>query len=203
VSIGLSIAQTLPAAIFPSGGSVAYVATRREFVSPATKLVAHIEALGARATAHAPRVPANWRPFFTAVSDTFASHGLLVAIRQELDIARKMQAAILPPAYPRHPRVDLRASMTPALEVAGGFYDYVWLDGTRLGLVVADVSDQGIGAALFMAVSRTLLRATAPAAASPAAALTRVSDLLVEDNTTNMFVTVFYGGLDVERGTLD
>ena len=54
-----------------------------------------------------------------------------------------------------------------------------------------------------MAVSRTLLRATAPAAASPAAALTRVSDLLVEDNTTNMFVTVFYGGLDVERGTLD
>lgn len=181
---------------------VAYAATRREFVSPATKLVTHIEALGGEAHAALPKVPANWRPFFTAVSDTFASHGQLVAIRQELDIARKMQEAILPRTFPRHPRVDLRASMTPALEVAGDFYDYFWLDDTRLALVVADVSDKGIGAALFMAVSRTLLRASAPAAASPAAALRAVSDLLVEDNTTNMFVTVFYAVLDVDTGTL-
>jgi hypothetical protein len=61
--------------------------------------------------------------FFTTVTDTFASHDQLVAIRQELDIARKMQEAILPRAFERHPRVDLRASMTPALEVAGDFYD--------------------------------------------------------------------------------
>lgn len=67
---------------------------------------------------------------------------------------------------------------------------------------MADVSDKGIGAALFMAVSRTMLRAVAPGAASPAAALSAVSELLVEDNTTNMFVTVFYGVLDVESGTL-
>ncbi|MGH6692478.1 MAG: PP2C family protein-serine/threonine phosphatase, partial [Gammaproteobacteria bacterium] len=136
---------------------------------------------------------------------TGAGTGWLVEVdqlRHELDIARKMQEAILPRAFPRHPRVDLRASMTPALEVAGDFYDYFWLDDTRLGLVMADVSDKGIGAALFMAVSRTMLRAIALAAASPAAALSTVSGLLVEDNTTNMFVTVFYGVLDVETGTL-
>ena len=182
--------------------TVAYVATRREFVSPATKLVSHIEALGAGAASALPAVPGSWKPFFSAVSDTFASHDQLVAIRQELDIARKMQEAILPQAFTRHPRVDLRASMTPALEVAGDFYDYFWLDARRLGVVVADVSDKGIGAALFMAVSRTLLRASAPAAASPAPALATVSGLLVEDNPTNMFVTVFYAVLDVETGAL-
>lgn len=67
---------------------------------------------------------------------------------------------------------------------------------------MADVSDKGIGAALFMAVSRTLLRAVAPGAASPAAALSAVSEILVEDNPANMFVTVLYGVLDVETGAL-
>lgn len=181
---------------------VAHAATRREFVTPATKLVAHIDAAGREAGAEVADVPAAWRPFFTAVSESFAAHGQLVAIRHELDVARRMQDAILPPALPPHTAIDVRARMIPALEVGGDFYDYFWLDATRLGVVVADVSDKGLGAALFMAVSRTLLRAIAPAAVGPAAALHRVSEVLAEDNPTNMFVTAFYGVIDVGTGEL-
>jgi sigma-B regulation protein RsbU (phosphoserine phosphatase) len=136
------------------------------------------------------------------VSDSFAAHGQLVSIRQELDVARRMQQAILPSAFPPHAAVDLAARMIPALEVGGDFYDFFWLDRTRLGLVIADVSDKGVGAALFMAVSRTLLRAVAPGAAGPAACLGAASNILAEDNPASMFVTVFYGVLDVETGEL-
>jgi sigma-B regulation protein RsbU (phosphoserine phosphatase) len=87
--------------------------------------------------------------------------------------------------------------------MGGDFYDFFLLPDGRLAFVIADVSDKGVPAALFMAVSRTLLRATALQAVSAGDCLTRVNKLLAEDNATSMFVTVFYGILDTASGEVE
>lgn len=133
-------------------------------------------------------------------------HNQLIALRQELDIARDIQKSILPGVFPPFPErrdFDLFAAMLPAREVGGDFYDFFLVDERRLGFVVADVSGKGVPAALFMAVSRTLLRSVALQGVAPAECLKRVNELLCLENALEMFVTVFYGVLDTATGEVE
>lgn len=126
----------------------------------------------------------------------------LSALRQELDIAHRMQQAILPARFPADARYRLHALMRPAREVGGDFYDFFAVSENEIGLVVADVSGKGVPAALFMAVSRTLTKATAVAGAAPGPCLAQVNNLLCQDNAEEMFVTLFYGIVDTRTGRL-
>jgi sigma-B regulation protein RsbU (phosphoserine phosphatase) len=132
-------------------------------------------------------------------------HDQLVSIRNELDIASHIQQSILPRTFPPFPErrdFEIFAEMIPAREVGGDFYDFFLIDAERLALVVGDVSGKGVPAALFMAVTRTLLKSTALAGLPPAECLRRVNTLLCADNASEMFVTVFYGILNTRTGAL-
>lgn len=134
--------------------------------------------------------------------EALATKTQLVALQQELAIARQVQQAILPRDFPRRPEFEVHADMLPAREVGGDFYDFFAVDGEHIAVVVADVSDKGVPAALFMAVTRTLLKATAPYEPSPAACVSRLNELLAADNEQMMFVTLFYGLLHLPSGRL-
>ena len=124
-------------------------------------------------------------------------------IARELSTAREIQASALPqtfPAFPDRPEFDLFASMTPAKEVGGDFYDFFLIDGDHLALVIADVSGKGIPAALFMMVSKTLIRNELMTGCDPATALTRVNLQLRERNTSAMFVTVWLAVVELSTG---
>ncbi len=124
---------------------------------------------------------------------------------KELEHAALIQRSILPgqfPAFPHRTEFKLHASMVPATEVGGDFFDFFLLDHDHLGFVIGDVSGKGVPAALFMAVSRTLLRATAQHRTSPGECLTDVNATLLEQNVSSMFVTLFYGVLDLRSGEL-
>lgn len=121
---------------------------------------------------------------------------------QELRLARQIQATFLPEACPQPAGWSIAATSRPARQVGGDLYDFIPLGAHRLGLVVADVSDKGVPAALFMALSRTVMRAVAAEGRSPAATLSRVNDLLLADSRSGMFVTMFYGILDTRTGEL-
>jgi serine phosphatase RsbU (regulator of sigma subunit) len=124
---------------------------------------------------------------------------------KELEHAALIQRSILPaifPPFPDRKDFDLHAAMAPAREVGGDFFDFFLLDRERLGFVVGDVSGKGVPAALFMAVTRTLLRATAQHIAAPAECLTHVNKTLIEQNASGMFVTLFYGVLDTRTGEI-
>ena len=124
----------------------------------------------------------------------------LAGLQQELQIARDLQLSFLPSPMPPHPSFEVHGLMETARKVGGDFYDYFLIDERHLGVVVADVSGKGIAAALFMAITRTLLNAVAASARTPAEAITEVNDFLAADNEQMMFVTVFYGVLDLESG---
>lgn len=124
----------------------------------------------------------------------------LAGLQQELEIASQVQLAILPKTFPPEPSIVLDAHMTPAREVGGDFYDYFHVDERTIGFVVADVSGKGIPAALFMAIARTLLRSTALFERSPAGCVRRVNDLLAMENDQMLFVTLFYGVIDLDSG---
>ncbi len=126
----------------------------------------------------------------------------LVAIRRELGVAARMQESILPTVFPTDPRFEIHASMTPALEVGGDFYDFFRLEDDKMGIVMADVSGKGVPAALFMMVSRTLMKGTAIGEADPATAVGEVNRLLVESNEESMFVTLFYATFNPRSGRL-
>jgi len=121
---------------------------------------------------------------------------------QELRVARDIQISFLPKECPHVPGWQICADWRSAREVGGDFYDFIWLDANRLGLVIADVSDKGVPAALFMALSRTVMRASAADARSPVDAVMRANELLTADTSSGMFVTLFYGILDVTTGHL-
>lgn len=124
----------------------------------------------------------------------------LIALEQELDIARGMQQSVLPRTFPPFGAFELDARMTPAREVGGDFYDVFMIDEDRLGIVVADVSGKGVPAAFFMLISRTLMKAVGSEGEAPAAALARLNELLAADNEQMMFVTLFYGVLERTSG---
>ncbi|CAN5139323.1 hypothetical protein BH18ACT10_BH18ACT10_12460 [soil metagenome] len=123
-------------------------------------------------------------------------------IEQELRVARLIQQTLLPKSLPETPGYELAAHYQPAREVGGDFYDFVELDDGRLGLVVGDVTDKGVPAALVMATTRTMLRAAAGRFVSPGEVLERVNDVLYPDIPPNMFVTCLYAILDQETGRL-
>lgn len=130
----------------------------------------------------------------------------LVGLRRELQIAASIQRSLLPRELPVNGaagRFDLFATVMPAREVGGDFYDYFLIDGRRLGFLVADVSGKGVGAAIYMAVSRTILRAVALEGRGAAGCLQRLNELLCVDGDAGMFVTVCYGILDLETGELE
>src|ERR671917_1492597 len=121
-------------------------------------------------------------------------------IEQELRVARLIQQTLLPKALPELPGYEVAAYYQPAREVGGDFYDFLTLEDGRLGLVVGDVTDKGVPAALVMATTRTMLRAAAQRLLSPGEVLQRVNDVLVQDIPPNMFVTCLYAILDPGSG---
>ena len=131
-------------------------------------------------------------------------HNQLETLKNDLAVAGEIQQAILPRIFPPFPeeaeRIDIAAAMTPAKDVGGDFYDFFRIDEDRIGFVIADVSGKGIPAAIFMAVSRTLLRATALKGDKPADCLNYVNELLCQESVDNMFVTLFYGIYELSTG---
>jgi sigma-B regulation protein RsbU (phosphoserine phosphatase) len=182
---------------------VTYRVTSHEFVGPAAQLVAHLEAEARFEPAPAPRVPPAWRPWFEVISKAFRASTQLAFLKQELDIAARMQQAILPRHWPDDPDFTLGGVMRSAKEVGGDFYDHFRLAQGRLGLVGADVSGKGVPAALFGMVSKTLLRSVAMRTSDdPSRIVFDVNQALCEDNEACMFVTALYAVLDPADGHL-
>jgi sigma-B regulation protein RsbU (phosphoserine phosphatase) len=121
---------------------------------------------------------------------------------RELELAHDIQMGMLPRTFPDRPEIDVAAALQPARSVGGDLYDVEAEDG-RVWLLVGDVSGKGVGAALFMAVTKTLFRAIAPGSASVAAAVGRVNLELARDNDHAMFVTAFAARLDLATGELE
>lgn len=121
---------------------------------------------------------------------------------KEIEIARGIQQSFLPDSAPKMDGMDITAVSLPARVVGGDFYDFIPLGEDKWGLVVADVSGKGIPAALFMALSRALVRASATGTLSPAEAIQHANDLILQDSKAEMFVTLFYAILDVKTKML-
>lgn len=130
------------------------------------------------------------------------TQAMLASLQQELEIARQMQLSILPRSAPDRDEIDIAATMIPAKEVGGDFYDYFPIDDEHLAIVVADVSGKGVPAAFFMAISRTLLKSNALFLRLPGPTIEALNDQLCAENDQMMFVTVFYGVLHLRSGKL-
>ena len=126
-------------------------------------------------------------------------------ISTELNVATQIQADMLPrifPAFPERKEFDIYASMNPAKEVGGDFYDFFFVDDKHLALVMADVSGKGVPAALFMVISKTLIKTRALMGGTPSEILYDVNNQLCEGNDAGLFVTVWLGILDIETGKI-
>jgi serine phosphatase RsbU (regulator of sigma subunit) len=126
-------------------------------------------------------------------------------VENELNIAAQIQKGILPssfPAYPDRKEFELHAFMRPARYIGGDFYDFFFIDDNTLAIVMADVSDKGVPAALFMMVSRTLINSLAVDNRSPSAVLEKANNIMCRNNDSGMFVTVFLAFYDVSSGKL-
>ena len=124
-------------------------------------------------------------------------------IGAELNVAAQIQADMLPrifPAFPDRNEFDLYASMTPAKEVGGDFYDFFMTDDSHLGLVMADVSGKGVPAALFMVIAKTLIKNRSMMGGGPSEILKYVNDQLCEGNEADLFVTVWLAIIDITTG---
>jgi DNA-binding NarL/FixJ family response regulator len=129
--------------------------------------------------------------------------GVLPKLSQELAIAGKMQADLLPASPPQMHGWDFAARLEPARETSGDFFDFIPLANGNWGIVIADVSDKGMGAALFMALCSTLIRTYATHyPALPALAISTVNDRILNDSRGDTFVTVFFGVLEPDTGRL-
>lgn len=122
---------------------------------------------------------------------------------EQLALARRIQASFLPEELPQVSGWDFAAVLEPARVVAGDYYDFIPLPDNRLGLLIADVADKGLGPALYMALSRTLIRTFAAQYVwQPETVLAEANARILQDARANLFVTVFYGVLDIETGEL-
>lgn len=139
------------------------------------------------------------------IRESQREHEQLKDIQSDLRIASEIQHAILPTNKDVLPKdlYDMASLMDPAKDVGGDFYDYFKTDEDRLGFVMADVSGKGVPAALFMAVSRTLLKATGIRDLVSKDCMTSVNDLVCGESVDGMFVTVFYGRLNILTGEID
>lgn len=126
-------------------------------------------------------------------------------IGAELNVAKQIQADMLPsifPAFPERKEFDVFASMEPAKEVGGDFYDFFLVDDNHLAFLIADVSGKGVPAALFMVITKTLLKNHAQAGESLSEVFERVNNQLCENNQEGMFVTAWMGLLEISTGKL-
>ena len=126
----------------------------------------------------------------------------LAATETELNMATDIQVGSLPTVFPDRPEFDLYASMDPAKEVGGDFYDFFMIDDDHLAIVIADVSGKGVPAALFMMSSKIYINDHATIGGSPAEILERVNKLVYANNKAHMFVTVWLGILEISTGKL-
>jgi sigma-B regulation protein RsbU (phosphoserine phosphatase) len=130
----------------------------------------------------------------------------VVAVARELEVAKRIQQSIVPrrfPPFPERTDIAVHASMQPARSVGGDFYDYFLLDDHHLAFAIGDVTGKGVPAALFMAVTRTLLRATASRGLAPSECLASVNDVLCGEDAGALFVTCCYGVLDTRTGSIE
>lgn len=141
------------------------------------------------------------------VRNSQKEHEALTDIQRDLNVAREIQLAILPRVFKLKmadaDNIDLHASMIAAKDVGGDLYDFFPIDDTHFGFTIADVSGKGVPAAIFMAVSRTMIRANGTRGISSAECMRIVNDLLCEESLDEMFVTVFYGIYDLATGTIE
>ena len=124
-------------------------------------------------------------------------------IGAELDVAKHIQASMLPcifPAFPERSEIDIYATMEPAKEVGGDFYDFFMVDDTHLAIVMADVSGKGVPAALFMVIGKTLIKDHTTPGRDLGKVFTEVNQLLCESNSEELFITAFEGVLDLVTG---
>jgi len=124
-------------------------------------------------------------------------------MQDELNVGRDIQMSMVPetfPAFPDRDEFDIHALLLPAREIGGDFYDYFFVERDKLCICVGDVSGKGVPAALFMAVTKTMIKSTATEDHSPASIMTRVNDEISQDNPSCMFITLFLGILDVDTG---
>jgi len=124
-------------------------------------------------------------------------------IQSELKVATDIQASLLPqifPAFPERPEIDIFAFMGPAKEVGGDFYDFFFIDEDNLCFLIADVSDKGVPAALYMMVTKTLLKSEGQRLGEPDQILACVNNILAENNDSCMFATVFCAILNIKTG---
>jgi sigma-B regulation protein RsbU (phosphoserine phosphatase) len=129
----------------------------------------------------------------------------LAAIRQELDIARRIQLSMIPgmfPAFPERRDFEIFGEIITAREVGGDFYDFCMIDDDRLYFSIGDASGKGVPAALFMAVTRTMVKADAVKGLSPDRCLSEANKILCMENEFSMFITVFTGVLDARTGEI-
>ena len=124
-------------------------------------------------------------------------------IEQELRVARLIQQTLLPKEIPELPGWQISSYYQPAREVGGDFYDFLYFEDGRMGIVIGDVTDKGVPAALVMATTRSILRSTAHASISPGKVLEQANDLLHPDIPPKMFVTCLYAILDPVSGHLE
>ncbi|MCR4655988.1 MAG: SpoIIE family protein phosphatase, partial [Lachnospiraceae bacterium] len=139
------------------------------------------------------------------IDEVYTLAGEKAAVGAELSVATRIQADMLPcvfPAFPERTDFDIFASMTPAKEVGGDFYDFFLLDDDHLAMVMADVSEKGVPAALFMVISRTLIKFTTQMCSSPKEILEEVNNRLYANNAEGMFVTVWLGILEISTGKI-
>ena len=138
-----------------------------------------------------------------AIQQSHRHREQLFALQNELSIASRIQQSILPREFPVNSRFQIAAQMLPARMVSGDFFDFFLLDENRLAFAVGDVSGKGIPAAIYMAVSRTLLRATTAQNLTPLECLLYVNHVLVKQGEGEMFVTLCYAVLDLRTGELE
>ena len=130
----------------------------------------------------------------------------LASTQTELNMATEIQAGMLPsifPAFPRRDEFDIYASMNPAKEVGGDFYDFFMIDDDHLGIVIADVSGKGVPAALFMMIAKTVVQNYAMFGISASEVLRRANDALCAQNKSQMFVTTWIGILEISTGKMN
>ncbi len=120
-------------------------------------------------------------------------------MEREMQMARKVQSGLLPHSIPKHPGWEFSATWIPAREVGGDYYDFISIQDDRLGVLIADVTDKGMPAALFMASARNIVRSCVDGKKSPNECLTKANQLIASESDDNMYVSMFYFCLDLPR----
>lgn len=140
------------------------------------------------------------------VKKSQAEHGQLIDIKADLSLAAEVQLAIIPNQFPPFPdiadAIDIYATMKPAKDVGGDFYDFFRIDDTHIGFCIADVSGKGVPASLLMVMSHTLLRFTGRKCTDPLKTIIDTNDMISKDSFDSMFVTLFYGVMDIKTGAV-